>query len=115
MIKLGSRTELVLPREEGLELSVELGPGGSGGHQCDGPFFVGPEGRTCVMKSRRKVFAVLPTMLTLGNRVCGLAASFLPPSSALRLDTDLRRAAGAQAPRRARAGDPRGADYLGWS
>jgi phosphatidylserine decarboxylase len=25
MIKLGSRTELVLPREEGLELSVELG------------------------------------------------------------------------------------------
>jgi len=25
MIKLGSRTELVLPREEGLELMVELG------------------------------------------------------------------------------------------
>ena len=75
MIKLGSRTELVLPREEGLEDPDEARRQGEGG--ADGP------GRVRAARGPRpsearpppgKVFAVLPTLLTLGNAVCGFGA-----------------------------------------
>eukprot|EP00913_Durusdinium_trenchii_P028431 g26659.t1 len=60
MIKLGSRTELVIPDEDGLNIRTKIGDKVS-----DVP---------ATKNRRQKVFAMLPTLLTLGNATCGFGA-----------------------------------------
>ena len=75
MIKLGSRTELILPAEPGLELCVAVGRQGARRFDASSHASAGPRPPTRVngkpMMRRIRTVAVFPTMFTLGNLVCG--------------------------------------------
>ena len=80
MIKLGSRTELVLPREPGLAVRVSVGQRVQGRDDRAGGLRPGERRDENAMKlrirlrKRQRWFPVLPTLITLGNAVCGFGA-----------------------------------------
>ena len=76
MIKLGSRTELILPDTEDLKIEVEVGQKVKAGTtvMANGNFErLGPKSKLTIMRPIRTI-AVFPTLFTLGNLVCGFFA-----------------------------------------